>query len=382
MFQKPLYYITHWESWHWFAKYILIAPAWAWYCLKARTPWFFTPANPTITFGGFAGETKQEVYEQLPPGTWPNSIFVAPPMSFTEIVRSMDEKGLLFPVIAKPDSGLMGFMFRKIDTMDQLRQYHAVMSVDYIVQEHVNYPLELSVFYYRFPNQQRGTITGFLKKEFLEVVGDGHLTLLELILHYPRVQFRLEEMKGKHASRLQDVIPQGEHYCLSYALNLSRGGKLISLAHEKDEILLNVFDDLSHHTGFLYGRYDIRCKSIKDLKEGKNYSILEYNGCGAEPHHVYGDGNSLWKACRILIHHWHILYLISTYNHEQGVPYWPHKKALTFFKNVKAHLEKLKQLDHVFEFDTVSSVPPKVTVHHPDLKTGYYQPVTIKERTI
>ena len=71
MLRRALYYITHWESWHWFAKYILIAPAWAWFCIRARTLWFFTPSNPTITFGGFAGETKQEVYRQLPEGTWP-----------------------------------------------------------------------------------------------------------------------------------------------------------------------------------------------------------------------------------------------------------------------------------------------------------------------
>ena len=58
MLRRALYYITHWESWHWFAKYILIAPAWAWFCLRARTLWFFTPSNPAITFGGFAGETK------------------------------------------------------------------------------------------------------------------------------------------------------------------------------------------------------------------------------------------------------------------------------------------------------------------------------------
>src|SRR5688572_29454607 len=110
MLRRSLYYITHWESWHWFAKYILIAPAWAWFCLRARTLWFFTPSNPTITFGGFAGETKREVYQQLPEGTWPKSIFISAGKSLTEIVRQMDDLGLVFPVVAKPDSGLMGFM--------------------------------------------------------------------------------------------------------------------------------------------------------------------------------------------------------------------------------------------------------------------------------
>jgi hypothetical protein len=108
-------------------------------------------------------------------------------------------------------------------------------------------------------------------------------------------------------------------YCLSNALNLSRGGKLISLAHEKDERLLKVFDDLSHYTNhFYYGRYDIKCASVEDLKEGKNFYILEYNGCGAEPHHIYGDGNTLLQAYAILLQHWKVLYRISKYNHTHG----------------------------------------------------------------
>ncbi|MDQ3017935.1 MAG: hypothetical protein M3R25_14580, partial [Bacteroidota bacterium] len=272
MVRKTLYYITHWESWHWFAKYIIITPAWVLLCVKARTLWFFTPSNPSITFGGFAGETKSEVYAQLPQGTWPKSIFISPTDLFSCVLTQMEEKGLTYPIVVKPDSGLMGFMFRKVETEEHLRQYHEVMSVNYIVQSYIDYPLEISVFYYRFPNQSAGTITGFLKKEFLEVIGDGRKTLLQLIIEYPRVQFRIEEMIGKHASHLQNVIPEGHRYFLSYALNLSRGGKLISLEHEKDKRLLDVFDSLSHHTGFYYGRYDIRCQSIDDLKAGQKYS--------------------------------------------------------------------------------------------------------------
>ncbi len=366
MFKKSIYYITHWESWHWFAKYVLIAPAWAWLCLKSRTLWFFTPSNPSITFGGFAGETKREVYDQLPTGTWPVSVFISPKNNIEDIYQQIHEKGLMYPVVVKPDSGLMGFMFRKVDTADHLRQYHEVMEVDYIVQEYVDYPLEISVFYYRFPDQAKGTITGFLKKEFLEVYGDGEKTLLELIDEYPRVQFRLEEIKGKHSSRLQDIIPAGERYCLSYALNLSRGGKLISLADEKDEKLLAVFDALSHHSKFYYGRYDIRCQSIEDLKEGKNYSILEFNGCGAEPHHVYGDGRTLLQACSILVHHWNVMYRIARYNQQHGVPYWPHAKARAFYKEVGQHMKKLKVLDVVFEFDKTLLAPQEIRIQQPE----------------
>jgi len=166
------------------------------------------------------------------------------------------------------------------------------------------------------------------------------------MIGYERVCFRLEEMKAKHAANLEKVLRAGEVYFLSYALNLSRGGRLVSLAHEKDERLLKVFDDLSHYTKhFYYGRYDIKCTSVEDLKEGKNFCILEYNGCGAEPHHAYGDGNNLWQAYRIFIYHWKVLYKIAEYNHRHGFPRWSFRRGWDYLKKGKANYRLIKKLD-------------------------------------
>lgn len=344
--KKTFYKITHWETWHWRIKYIPLIPAWLWYCLRSGSLWFFSSSNPSLTFGGFEGERKREMYEQLPPGTYPKSIFIKPTLSFEEVEKLVASNNYQYPFVVKPDIGTMGFMFRKIDNAHQLKQYHNKMHSDYIIQEWITYPLEVSVFYYRFPNQQKGTITGFIKKEFLKVTGDGKSTLWQLIQSYDRVQFRLEEMKAKHAHKLNDVIAEGETYILSHALNLSRGGKLVSLEHEKDEHLLKLFDDLSHYTKhFYYGRYDIKCTSVEDLKQGKNFSILEFNGSGAEPHHAYGNGNTLWQAHKIFLHHWKILYQISRYNHKHGNHYWNFKRGLKFLKTARKEYTMLGKID-------------------------------------
>lgn len=255
---------------------------------------------------------------------------------FEGIIERVKHAGLSFPLAVKPDVGMMGFLFRKIENIEALKVYHSRMPVNYIIQTLITYPLEVSVFYYRFPGEQKGTITGFIRKDYLQVTGDGVSTLAALISNYPRVRFRQEEMFAKHSGRLQHIIPAGEIYYLSLALNLSRGGKLVSLEHEKDQQLLLVFDNISHYAGqFYYGRYDIKCSSITDLKQGKNFSILEYNGSGAEPHHVYGNGNSLFQAYQILLHHWKILYQISSYNNKNGYPYWSFTKGLKFLKAAK-----------------------------------------------
>ena len=286
------------------------------------------------------------MYEQLPPGTYPKSIYASHTLSFDEVAKLLSEQQFDFPFAVKPEVGKMGFMFRKINTLSELQTYHQKINCAYIIQELVTYPLEVSVFYYRLPGAQKGTISGFIRKEFLEVTGDGKSTLWELILNYPRVQFRLGEMKAKHKEKLHHVLPAGEAYCLSQALNLSRGGKLVSLEHEKDDRLLKVFDDLSHYAGyFYYGRYDIKCRSVQDLKEGKNFFILEYNGSGAEPHHVYGNGYTLWQACGILVSHWAMLCRISRLNYRKGVFYWDFKRGWDFLRGSAKHLKKLEQLD-------------------------------------
>jgi D-alanine-D-alanine ligase-like ATP-grasp enzyme len=344
---KAWHILTHWEKWHYHAKYIPLYPAWLWYCIRSRSLWFFTPSNPTIPFGGFEGEGKWGIYEQLPPGTYPKSLFISSEHNYTQILNEVEKAGLTFPLAVKPDAGMMGYLFRKIDSATELEIYHKTMPVDYIIQELIGYPLEVSVFYYRYPGEEKGTITGFLKKELVEVTGNGSSTLEALIeAETHRPGFKVEEWKTKHKMHLHTIIPAGERYRISWVANLSRGGRLVSLENEKDNQLLQLFDKISIYTQhFYYGRYDIKCNSIAELKEGKNFSILEYNGSGAEPHHIYGNKNNIFQAYRIVLQHWKVLFEISRANRERGIKPWPFFKGLHYLHKAKAHFTLLKKLD-------------------------------------
>ena len=267
--------ISNWEKWPFKILYFPISFVWIWYCIKARSLWFFSSSNPTLTFGGFEGESKKEMYDQLPADTFPQTIYIQNGIPFEEVEKTISDNGFTYPFVVKPDVGMKGILFRKIDDREQLRKYHERMPVEYIVQGLIELPIELSVFYYRHPASERGVISGMIQKELLEVTGDGKSTLWELILKHPRASLRLAEMKHRHEHRLERVLEDGKHFYLSYAGNHNRGARFISLAKEIDDQLLDVFDKLSKYSGqFYYGRYDIKCSSIAELKEGKNYSII------------------------------------------------------------------------------------------------------------
>ena len=338
--------LTNWELWPFNLRYLGISHLWIWYCLKARSFWFFTTSNPTLTFGGFEGESKKEMYQQLPPHLYPRTIYIQPGIPFAELQQQLTAYGFSYPFVVKPDVGMSGILVRRISNEEQLRQYHAKMPVEYIVQAITEYPVEYSVFYYRYPYSKKGVITGFLQKTPLHVTGDGQSTLLELIWQHPKAKHRLVEMQLKHSAALHTVLAPGEPYYLSYAANLNRGASFENLHRHIDEKLHRVFDELNACSGsFYYGRYDLKATSIEDLKAGRNFSILEFNGSGAEPNHVYNSGYTLRQAHDEIARHWKVLYEISKYNHQQGVPYWPFLKGWRFLKAAKQHFKALKKLD-------------------------------------
>ena len=340
-FQK----IVNWELWNFYVLYLPISPVWLWYCLRSRSFWYFSSSNPTITFGGFEGEGKKEMYDQLPTELVPRTIYIMHDLPYENVERIVNEAGFSFPFIVKPDVGMKGILFRKIDNADQLRKYHEKVPVEYIVQDLVDLPVEVSVFYYRHPAEQKGIVSGFIHKELLQVKGDGQSTLRQLVEQHPRAKFRMEEMEHRHGHRFDRMIPEGEIFYLSYAGNHNRGAQFTNLHTEINEVMHQVFDELSHKTSFYYGRYDIKTTSIDDLKQGKNFLILEFNGCGAEPNHIYDCGMSLWKAYGVILEHWKALYRISRHNHKNGTPYWSFKKGGNFLKESGRHFKMLEKYD-------------------------------------
>ena len=338
--------IKDWEQWPFKVLYAPIVPVWFWYMIRSRAVWFFTASNPKLTFGGMEGEPKKEMHKLLPVKYCPRFFNVNPSDQFSEIIKKIEQYGIEYPLIVKPEIGGQGILFRKIEDEAHLKDYHSKIPVEYFIQEFIPYPVEISLFYYRYPFEKKGAITGFLQKIPMRVTGDGIHSLGQLLSFNLKTKRRLAELKLKHEINFSKIIPKGEVYILSHAGNHNRGAHFIDLKSEINDDLITLLDEISLGIDdFFYGRYDIMCNSIEELKQGKNFMILEYNGCGAEPNHFYDTGYTLTKAWKEILKHWKILFEISRYNHRHGVHYWPFIKGFRFRMETKKYFKKIKAVD-------------------------------------
>lgn len=284
------------------------------------------------------GESKYDVLLLVPESLKPKTILIKLPATVTHVTEVMHQMGLTFPFILKPDLGERGWMVRRIKDEHDIELYLKEIKIDFIMQELIDLPLEFGVYYIRFPSQQQGFVNSITGKEFLSVTGDGKKTLQELILEKDRAKIQWTALRIAYADHLSEIIPPGKKIELVSIGNHCLGTTFLNFNHLINDKLNASFDTISKQiNGFYFGRYDLRCASLQDLENG-NVKIMELNGCGAEPAHVYHPGSSLTKAIGVLITHWRNLYRVSKENHERGVPYLSLQEGKKIYKRVKKHM--------------------------------------------
>jgi hypothetical protein len=328
--------LFHWEYWPFGIIQIPLFVLWFWYALKERSLFYFSASNPSILTGGMMGESKFDVLELVPDEVKPKTVLVKYPSTVQQVARAMEENNLALPLIFKPDMGERGWMVRKIKTPADIVQYLNEIKIDFIIQELVDLPLEFGVYYLRFPSKENGFVNSITAKEFLFVEGDGKKTLQQLIFEKDRAHIQWDVLQITYLDKLQEILPQGQKMELVSIGNHCLGTTFLNGNHLITEKLSASFDRISKQIkGFYFGRYDLRCASVQDLENGK-VKIVELNGCGAEPAHIYHPGASLWKGISDLIAHWNNMYLISKENHTLGVPYLSFKEGREIYKKFKA----------------------------------------------
>jgi hypothetical protein len=309
--------LFHWEYWPFHVVYALIYPYWFFLCLRARSLFFFNTANPHILNGGFLMESKKAIYELIPADHYPATLLFKAGTDPVEVLESAKRHQIVFPLIAKPDIGMKGLSVKKIENGEELAEYAGSSKVDFLVQAFIPFEKEVGIFYYRYPNETKGHISGIVQKEFLAVKGNGKQTIRELLEKDRRYILQLPALERLYGKRMDEVLQVNREELLVPYGNHARGAKFIDISHLADEELTDTIDRIcSNVNGFYFGRLDIRYQSWEALKRGENFSIVELNGAGSEPTHMYDPRHSLFYAWKEIIRHWNILFRISRINHK------------------------------------------------------------------
>jgi len=299
--------------------------------LRARDFFFFTLTNPGIETGGFFGESKSAILDNIPDEFKPKTLLVKAGKTKENIDQLFHSSGLSYPVIAKPEVGARGWLISKIHSREELHTYLSNHPIDMILQAYVDLPLELSIMVYQTPDQRESAVTSICEKHFLQITGDGQSSIGKLIIGQDRALLQYEKLRATFGPRWDEIPTTSETIILENIGNHCRGTMFLNRNHEIDAAIAGqMIPLLRSMPDVYYGRFDMRVGSWESLRSGQDIRILEFNGTSSDPAHIYQPGYSLWKAYKAMAFHWNVMYRISKQNKRLG------HRPVTFKKIISA----------------------------------------------
>jgi len=324
---KRFLYYEYWPFW---VFYIPVGIYGLILALKARSITYFTTVNPCMKYSGSLENSKSDYLKYLPESILPNTDKINKNISEEELRKIIKKKKFTFPILIKPDCGQRGVEIEKIKNFDVLLQFLKNASRSYfLIQEFIDYPIELGILIAKSPNGVDRKITSITLKKFLSVKGNGKSTLKELVNNNLRASKRIKEFEVKFCSIWNEVLEVNSEILLEPIGNHNRGTEFIDGNYLINNQLLEVIDRIaSYIPHFYYGRIDMKVKSLEDLMEGKNIKILEVNGVNSEPSHIYDKNYNIIDAYKDLFHHMELIYDIGHQNRIRGEKMAPLKDIL------------------------------------------------------
>jgi hypothetical protein len=343
LLRRPFFIrLLHWEYWSFGAVYGWVYPVWLLLAIRTRSFFFFAACNPKIRNGGFLCESKKDIHNIMDKRLYPLTVHFDAGTSADDVVKKLKETGFNYPLIGKPDTGGRGRGVKLFENEDQCIAYVKRSPVDFHIQQFVSYENEVGIFYYRLPGEQKGRITGIVRKEFLTVTGNGTSTIRELLMNEDRAILQIRSLQNLYANKLDEVLPAGKKKLLVPYGNHARGSKFLDDSHLADQQLTEVLNNIcSAIDEFYFGRLDIKFDNWEDFRNGRKFSVIEVNGAGAEPTHIYDPRHSILFAWKEIVRHWFILNRVSRMNHKRGAKYLTVKQGLKMFRDDKEHSRKL-----------------------------------------
>ena len=274
---------------------------------------YFTSINRCMNFGGIFLSSKYSYLKKIPAIWIPKTCIINKQSTVTTIKSQLAKHNLSFPIIAKPDIGERGKSVAKISCLKDLASYCQHTKYQTIIlQQYIEYPVELGVLFYR-DNDGIGKITSIGLKKFCTITGNGKSTLGKLVVKNPRISVRKKELKSKFSNQWDKILKKGESILIEPIGNHNLGTMFLNGNYRYSTDMLDWINSVaSKIPNFDYGRFDLRIKNWDSFKNRTGIKILEINGVNSEPIHIYSPKFGLINAYRELFTHMRIIQRLSS----------------------------------------------------------------------
>ncbi|TGM81069.1 DedA family protein [Leptospira bouyouniensis] len=339
---------TRLEFWPSFLFYTPLVPYFIYLMFKYKGIRYLTATNPGIIASGIAGESKSEILKLIPKHSISKSLLIkTDTQKKLERVKSwLQKENLRYPIIAKPDKGERGFLVKKIKSKTELNQLFQNFPIDWLLQEWIEGPYEVGIFYYRLPEKTSGQIFSVTNKIFPTITGDGVSTLETLIKNHKRYRFQSESHKKNNQKNLQMILPKGKTIPIGSIGNHIQGCMFQDGSHLLTKKLERELIKIADNTkGFYIGRFDIRYSNPNQFQEGKGFKIIELNGVTSESTNLYDPNFSIRQSYSILFKQWKLIFEIGHSNYKRGIPLFSYEKLFQLVKNHNAYRKKFNLLE-------------------------------------
>ncbi len=318
-------FFEYWPGWLFYTPVVL-----HWALLGLRHGGFTLPtaANPHISTGGLCGERKSSILDGIGADqrNWvaPYVVVDTAADSVAATARAvavLEAAGLAYPLVVKPDIGCNGTGVRVVRGETELARAFAEfpVGVALVLQQMIADPGEAGLFYVRLPGEARGRITSITLKTPPIVTGDGRSTLRRLILDDPRYGAQPQIYFRRQASRLDQEPALGEQVQLVFVGNHCKGSTFTDgRAYITPELTARVDAIARSIPAFSFGRFDVRYRSLRELREGQGFKIIEINGVGSEATHIWDPRTRLIDAYRAQFFHYGAAFKIGAANRAAG----------------------------------------------------------------
>lgn len=249
---------------------------------KGLTPSQIIFANPTLPFGGLSIASKTEILERFNPcSQFLNQQLIPLNLKFDKRKALAIEflEANSYPIIAKPDRGVVGIGVRKIDSEADLDEILNIMPSDYLLQQYCDYPLEYGIFFCKFPTDTLGRVVSLTEKIAPYVFGDGRCSVQQLVQRNPDFKFNKEALLA-HARHLDYIPSKGAWHQVIIQGSHTYGSIFKDRNDQISQPLESWLNKLCAVDGdFYFGRFDMKVKDREALHTGKGVKIIELNGC-------------------------------------------------------------------------------------------------------